>query len=56
METKNLKELRSLRAEQEVEADALVEEGKLEEAQDAVLKEMKEINARIEAVEKKLKN
>jgi HK97 family phage major capsid protein len=54
METKNLKELRSLRAEKEVEADALLEEGKLEEGKD-VLQELKEINARIEAVEEEIK-
>ena len=54
METKNLKELRSLRAEKEVEADALLEEGKLEEGKSA-LEEIKEINARIDALEEEIK-
>lgn len=54
METKNLKELRSLRAEQEVKADELLEEGKLEEGKDA-LEQIKELDARIAEVEEEIK-
>ena len=54
METKNLKELRSLRAEKEVEADALLEEGKLEEGKD-VLQSIKDLDARIAEVEEEIK-
>lgn len=54
METKNLKELRSLRADKEVEADALLEEGKLEEGKDA-LEQIKELDARIAEVEEEIK-
>lgn len=54
METKNLKELRSLRADKEVEADALLEEGKLEEGKDA-LTQIKELDARIAEVEEEIK-
>src|SRR5699024_5222787 len=54
METKNLKELRSLRADKEVEADALLEEGKLEEGKSA-LEQIKELDARIAEVEEEIK-
>lgn len=54
METRNLKELRSLRAEQEAKADELLEEGKLEEGKDA-LEQIKELDARIAEVEEEIK-
>lgn len=54
METKNLKELRSLRAEQEVKADELLEEGKLEEGKD-VLQSIKDLDSRIAEVEEEIK-
>lgn len=54
METKNLKELRELRSEQEAKADALLEEGKLEEGKDA-LEQIKELDARIAEVEAEIK-
>ena len=54
METRNLKELRELRSEQEAKADALLEEGKLEEGKDA-LEQIKELDARIAEVEEEIK-
>ena len=54
METRNLKELRELRSEQEAKADALLEEGKLEEGKDA-LEQIKELDARIAEVEAEIK-
>lgn len=50
----NLKELRSLRQQAEVRADELLEEGKVEEAKDE-LTQIKELDARIKAVEEEIK-
>ncbi|MDV3053615.1 phage major capsid protein [Staphylococcus ureilyticus] len=54
METKNLRELRSLRAEQVDVAEKAVAEEKPEEAQDA-LEEIKKLDERITAVEEEIK-
>ena len=54
METKNLRELRSLRAEQVDVAEKAVAEEKPEEAQDA-LEEIKKLDERISAVEAEIK-
>lgn len=50
----NLKELRQLRAQAEVRADELLEEGKLEEGKNE-LEQIKDLDARIKAVEEEIK-
>ena len=50
----NLKELRELRAQAEVRADELLEEGKLEEGKNE-LEQIKDLDARIKAVEEEIK-